>query len=67
MGLVIERSIEEAVLIGSDIIVRVVNVRGGRVKLHIMAPDSLAIDREEVRRRIDTERTWKAGRPGIGR
>lgn len=46
--LVLTRKIGEAILIGSDILVEVVEIRGGRVRLGITAPDSVAIARAGV-------------------
>lgn len=50
--LVLERYEQESIYIGHDIIVRVIYVRGGKVKLGIDAPKSIPVHREEVYRRI---------------
>ena len=47
--LVLTRKPDEAVLIGDDIEVRVLAVRGNSVRLGIAAPMELAVDREEIR------------------
>ena len=47
--LVLERRIDEDILIGDDIFVRVVKICGGCVKLGIEAPKHINIDRREVR------------------
>lgn len=49
--LVLTRREDERILIGNDISVMVVEIRGDRVKLGIVAPDEVEIDREELRRR----------------
>lgn len=49
--LVLTRRFNEAIHIGDDIRVVVVDVQGGKVRLGIEAPDHIRIDREEVRRR----------------
>lgn len=51
--LVLTRCLGETVAIGDDVRVRVVGVRGSRVRLGIEAPDDVAIVREgaRVRRR----------------
>jgi carbon storage regulator len=54
--LVLGRDEDEAILIGDDIRIVVCSIRGNRVRLGIMAPDGVVIDREEVRRRKDRER-----------
>ena len=47
--LVLTRKPDEAVLIGDDIEVRVLAVRGNSVRLGIAAPMEVAVDREEIR------------------
>jgi len=42
-------------MIGTDVVVRVIEVKGGQVKLGIDAPRHTAIHREEVYRRIQHE------------
>lgn len=48
--LVLKRTINEVLCIGEDVTVKVVSIEGGQVKLGIMAPPEVAIDREEVRK-----------------
>ena len=48
--LVLTRRRDEAVLIGDDITVMVVEIRGDKVRLGITGPSTVQIDREEVRR-----------------
>jgi carbon storage regulator len=52
-------------VIGDDIIVTVVDLRGDKVRLGIAAPKDVRVDRSEVRERIDEERraTQVAGPP----
>jgi carbon storage regulator len=49
--LVLSRKIGQKILIGDDIVVEVVKVKGFGVMLGITAPDDVSIDREEVRAR----------------
>lgn len=49
--LILSREIDEDILIGDDIVVRVVDVRGGTVRLGIDAPSHVSIDRREIRER----------------
>lgn len=67
MGLCLERKIGERILIGDDIEVRLVSVRGKTAKISIEAPRGVRIDREEVRRRIDAEQGGTYVSPGAGR
>lgn len=46
--LVLSRKLKESVLIGSDIVVTVVQVRGDRVKLAFSAPNEVVIVRSEL-------------------
>lgn len=53
--LVLSRTEMEAITIGSLVTVRVVAIRGGRVRLGIEAPTAVAVHREEVAQRIQKE------------
>ena len=46
--LVLSRFTDEAITIGDDIRIRIVGVRGGRVRIGVEAPRSVAVHREEV-------------------
>lgn len=46
--LVLTRKKNEAIVVGNDVTVTVVEVKGGRVKLSIEAPQSVGIARREV-------------------
>jgi carbon storage regulator len=46
--LVLSRGPEEGIMIGEDVEVRVLEVRGDRVRLGIVAPASVAVHRKEV-------------------
>lgn len=50
--LVLTRREGEALQIGTEISIRVVSVRGNRVRLAIDAPDGVTIHREEIFERI---------------
>ncbi len=47
--LVVTRKASEAVVIGEDVVVTVVSVRGDKVRLGIDAPPSVSIQRAETR------------------
>jgi carbon storage regulator len=50
--LVLTRKTQEEIIIGDDIRLTVLEVRGGRVKLAVTAPDNVAIRRKEVAAQI---------------
>lgn len=54
--LVLERRPGETIVIGDDITVMVVRVRGDVVRIGVEAPKELRVDRLEIRERIDRER-----------
>jgi carbon storage regulator len=49
--LVLSRRLNEAVVIGDGVLVRVIRIRSGHVRLAIDAPAQVSVDREEVRER----------------
>jgi carbon storage regulator len=51
MSLILTRRINESIIIGDDIRVTIIEVdrRSHQVKLAINAPQSVAVDREEIR------------------
>lgn len=54
--LILTRTAGEKVLIGSDVQVEILNVKGQQVRIGITAPKDVAVHREEVKRRIDAEK-----------
>lgn len=55
-NLVVSRSPGEAICIGEDVTVTVVDVRGDKVRLAVRGPRSVEVDRAEVRGRKQRER-----------
>lgn len=53
--LVLTRKRDESIIIGDDIRIVVVDVRGDQVKLGIEAPRNISVHREEVYREIQEE------------
>jgi len=46
--LVLTRKIGEEIIIGDDIHIRVVEIRGGSVRFGVVAPKDVTVDRKEV-------------------
>ncbi len=53
--LVLSRKIGERIRIGEDIILTVVRIHGDKVRLGIEAPENVAVHREEVYRRLQSD------------
>jgi carbon storage regulator len=55
--LVLTRNTEQTIMIGDDIEIKVVEIRGEKVKLGITAPRNVSVHRREVYDRIQREKT----------
>lgn len=53
--LILTRRLNETVMIGDDVTVTVLGVKGGQVRVGINAPKDVAVHREEVYERIKHE------------
>lgn len=53
--LILTRRLNETVMIGDDVTVTVLGVKGGQVRIGINAPKDVAVHREEVYERIKNE------------
>lgn len=60
--LILTRRVGEAVMIGDDVNITVLGVKGNQVRLGINAPRSVAVHREEIYKRIKREQAG-AGAP----
>jgi carbon storage regulator len=60
-GLVLKRRVGERIVIDGDIFVEVAAIQGGTVKLRIVAPDDVEVDREEIAERKAKERNHVDG------
>lgn len=52
--LVLTRRAHESIMIGADIVVTILEVRGDQVRVGIDAPRSVSVHREEVFRELET-------------
>jgi carbon storage regulator len=60
--LVLSRQRDEKILIGFDIVVTVVDIRGDKVRLGVDAPKSISVHRKEIFDAIERERAAQAHR-----
>ena len=65
--LVLQRKKNQRIVIRDDIVIEVVDIRGGSVRLGIEAPADVTVDREEVATRIRTEGRRKGASHGEDR
>ncbi|MEO5657371.1 MAG: carbon storage regulator CsrA [Nitrospiria bacterium] len=61
--LVLTRRVEEGIVIGDEVRVRVLEIKGHQVKLGIEAPRTTGVYREEIYRRIQEENRRAAQLP----
>lgn len=54
--LVLSRTRDESIIIGDDIVVTVVDVRGDKVRVGIEAPREIPVHRQEVYEQIQRQR-----------
>lgn len=66
--LVLSRKKDEVIVIGDDIEITVVDVRGDQVKIGVSAPRSVSIHRKEVYEaiRLENEAAAQSSRIGMG-
>lgn len=62
--LVLSRKKEEGVMIGDNVRVRIVEIRGDKVRLGFDAPDDVTIHRDEVWAEIQREKQTGEGASG---
>lgn len=55
--LVLYRKVDEKILIGDDIEITIIEIRGSSARIGIRAPRNIAVDREEIYLRKIAERS----------
>jgi carbon storage regulator len=62
--LILTRRVGETVMIGNDVTVTVLGVKGNQVRIGINAPKNVAVHREEIFERIKREQEGEGDSPG---
>lgn len=55
--LILTRRVGETLVIGDDVTITVLGVRGNQVRVGVSAPKDVAVHREEIYQRIQDEKT----------
>jgi len=62
--LILTRRVGETVMIGNDVTVTVLGVKGNQVRIGVNAPKDIAVHREEIYERIKREEDHDGRAPG---
>jgi len=63
--LILTRRAGETVMIGSDVTITVLGVKGNQVRIGINAPKDVAVHREEIYERIQSEQAGDSGSDSV--
>lgn len=64
--LVLSRQRDESIIIGDNIVITVVDIRGNKVRLGIEAPKEVSVHRQEVYNAIQRDKVLMANAPNGG-
>lgn len=59
--LILTRRVGESLIIGDDIVVSVLEIKGNQVRIGIEAPKNVSVHRNEVYERIQAEKNQEKG------
>ncbi len=59
--LILTRRVGEALMVGDDVSITVLGIKGSQVRLGVNAPRTISVHREEIYQRIQEEKEAKQG------
>lgn len=59
--LILTRRVGESLIIGDDVVVNVLGVKGNQVRIGVDAPKNVSVHREEIFKRINAEKRTPVG------